>query len=98
MKKINRRDFMKLSAAAAVSSPLFPVLGSINHAQAANIGGGYKAIVCILLEGGADFFNMVVPRSGQAYTDYSTIRENMALGSSSLRALVLISAEYAVQR
>ena len=87
IRKINRREFIKLSAAAAVSSPLFPLSGSINRAQAANTGGGYKAIVCILLEGGSDSFNMVVPGSGQAYTDYATIRENMALAGNSLRVL-----------
>jgi len=94
MKKyINRRDFLKLSAAtAAAGSPLFSLFGAINNSYAATIGSEYKAIVCVLLEGGADSFNMVVPRSGQAYTEYSTIRENMALSNTSL--LPLTPANY----
>ncbi len=92
-KHFNRRDFLKLSAATAVaSSPLFSLFGTFTNSQAATIGSEYKAIVCVLLEGGADSFNMVVPRSGQAYTEYSTIRENMALSDTSLRPLT--SASY----
>jgi len=87
-KNINRRDFLKLSAAtAAAGSPLFSLFGAFGNSYAATIGSEYKAIVCVLLEGGADSFNMVVPRSGQAYTDYATIRENMALSDTSLRPL-----------
>lgn len=96
IKKMNRRDFIKLSA-AAVTSSLCPLPGLSSHAQAVNIGGGYKAIVCVILEGGADSFNMVVQRSGQPYTDYSTIRENMALDSSSLRALSPVNYDDGVE-
>jgi uncharacterized protein (DUF1501 family) len=94
MKKyISRRDFLKMSAAtAAAGSPLFSLFGTIRNSYAATIGSEYKAIVCVLLEGGADSFNMVVPRSGQAYTEYSTIRENMALSDTSL--LPLTPANY----
>lgn len=78
-KHIIQRDFLKLSATAAAGSSLFSLFGAIGNSYAATIGSEYKAIVCVLLEGGADSFNMGVPRSGQVYTEYSTIRESMAL-------------------
>ena len=87
-KSLNRRQFIKgLLAAAATTSPLVSVMRQSGLAMAATIGNDYKAIVCVLLEGGADAFNMVVPRSGGSYNAYSTVRENMALSASSLLPL-----------
>ncbi|HHD57243.1 MAG TPA: DUF1501 domain-containing protein, partial [Desulfobulbaceae bacterium] len=84
-KSLNRRQFIKGLLAAAVSaSPVVSVMRQSGSAMAATIGNDYKAIVCVLLEGGADAFNMVVPRSGVSYTAYSKVRENMALAASSL--------------
>ncbi len=99
MKKyINRRDFLKLLAAtAAASSPLFSLFGASGNSYAATIGSEYKAIVCVLLEGGADSFNMVVPRSGQAYAEYTTIRENMALVNTSLKPLAPVNYDDGVE-
>ena len=41
-------------------------LGLINAAAAANrtvgASGGYKALVCLMLQGGNDSFNMLVPK------------------------------------
>lgn len=91
-KQINRRDFLKASIVSAVGvSPLFSLLGSLGNVNAATVGDDYKAIVCVLLEGGADSFNMVTPRSGAAYNAYSTIRENMALDNASLLPLSPLS-------
>ncbi len=87
-KSLNRRQFIKGLLATAVGA--FPLVSAIRHsgsAMAATIGNDYKAIVCVLLEGGADAFNMVVPRSGVSYSAYSTVRENMALPASSLLPL-----------
>ena len=53
--RINRRTFLKTTAAAATvaASPLFGA-GSSTEEE-------YKALVCILLEGGADTLGMVMP-------------------------------------
>ena len=39
-----------------------------NAASAALPVGGYKALVCIFLNGGADSFNMLVPTDDNKYT------------------------------
>ena len=56
MKKINRRDFLKTTAMAAATVAASPLLASEENQQ------DYKAIVCVLLEGGADTLSMVVPK------------------------------------
>ena len=87
-KSLNRRQFIKgLLATAVGASPLVSAIRHSGSAMAATTGNDYKAIVCVLLEGGADTFNMVVPRSGVSYSAYSTVRENMALPASSLLPL-----------
>ena len=44
----------------------------------------YRALVCILLAGGNDSFNMVVPTTTEPYNDYATSRSNVALTSEVL--------------
>src|SRR5258706_5428971 len=41
--------------------------------------GEYRALVCILLAGGNDSFNMLVPREASAYATYQASRSNLAL-------------------
>jgi uncharacterized protein (DUF1501 family) len=47
----------------------------------------YKAMVCILLAGGNDSYNMLVPMDPQAYKAYAESRSNMALPTKNLIAL-----------
>jgi uncharacterized protein (DUF1501 family) len=47
----------------------------------------YKALVCIYLFGGNDSFNMVVPRSGTAYTAYQSARPALAVPQANLLPL-----------
>lgn len=42
----------------------------------------YKALVCILLAGGNDSYNMLVPLDPEGYQEYATTRSNMALDQS----------------
>jgi len=85
MKELNRRNFLKRSISSVAStSPLLAMLGSLDKLEAADTSGDYKAIVCVLLEGGADVFNMIAPRQQDAYDDYKTIRGSMALERASL--------------
>jgi len=67
-------------------------MGLLNAAAAANknwVDGAmdYKALVCILLSGGNDSFNMLVPRSQQSYDEYATSRTNLSIAKDSLLPL-----------
>ncbi len=84
-KQLNRRDFLKHSLAGVASaSPLMAMLGSLSQLEAAEITGEYKALVVVLLEGGADVFNMVAPIQNDAYSAYKAVRQGMALQRDSL--------------
>ncbi len=47
----------------------------------------YKALVCILLAGGNDSYNMLVPRGASEYAEYAATRSDLALAQSSLLAI-----------
>lgn len=87
-KHISRRNFLGQASCAAIGSTTFLStalnLGMINTAAARPhiIGnmGDYKAIVCILLAGGADSHNMLVPTSSGEFAAYQAIRGDLALG------------------
>jgi len=98
---MNRRKFIHQASCAAVgSSTLFSTLAnlmmtnSLSSPKLNSSSTGYKAMVCILLAGGNDSFNMLVPHkkfsSGSppgSYNEYADARGNMALSHSSLRQL-----------
>ncbi len=46
--------------------------------------GDYRAVVCLLLAGGNDSFNLLVPRDPAAYATYRASRSNLALTPSQL--------------
>ncbi len=89
----NRRDFLgKLAGLGCASLSLTPLLSSItnlgllNAAAVANrptfsnsASSGYKALVCIMLSGGNDSYNMLIPRGTSEYNDYAARRTNMAI-------------------
>ncbi len=85
-KKINRREFLKwqMAAAAVGTGSLFPLVGNMANVQAASVGGGYKALVCVFLYGGNDSFNMVIPQSNSAYNAYAQARQSLAVPKSDL--------------
>ena len=79
-----RRDFLKQALASAASlSPLATMLSSTQWLEAAGAEGEYKALVCVLLEGGADVCNMIAPIDS-AYDKYAAVRKNIALPKESL--------------
>ena len=94
---MTRRKFLGSAACAAVGSSTFlssfTSLGMMNSLAAPRPVFGmsppnkYKALVCILLAGGNDSFNMVVPTQTDQYNDYSTSRSNLALISGDLLTL-----------
>ena len=77
----NRRKFLGAAGAATgvglIGGAALPSLA---------VGGNYRALVVIHLNGGNDGNNTLVPTDG-AYTDYQTSRQNLALSKASLAAL-----------
>ncbi|GJM08481.1 MAG: Tat pathway signal protein [Lysobacteraceae bacterium] len=90
MKAINRRRFLQAMCSSAVAGGWMGTLGTMQRAHAASSlaarGTDYKALVCIFLDGGADTYNILLPRvagTGDPSTDYNTYtasRTNMAIG------------------
>lgn len=89
---LTRRGFLHrgavLSGSAAVASHTIRDLRLINTAMAAQGPvSGYKALVCIFLNGGNDANNWIVPTDTSTFADYTAIRGNLALPQSSLLTL-----------
>ncbi|MEM9544395.1 MAG: DUF1501 domain-containing protein [Bacteroidota bacterium] len=51
------------------------------------VGGDYKAIVCVLLSGGNDSYNMLIPRSDAEYAEYSSVRSDLSIPQEDLLAI-----------
>lgn len=85
-----RREFLKGLGCGALSAT--PLLGSLVHlgtatsAAAQSLPGGddYRALVCILLAGGNDSWNMIVPHEAGEYADYAASRSDLALDRDAL--------------
>lgn len=93
---LNRRKFLNHScslgvAAATMSSSLLQ-LGLARHA-AAQTATDYRALVCILLAGGNDSYNMLVPFDNDQYGEYASLRSDLALAQSSLLPLAGTTAQ-----
>ncbi len=80
---LTRRRFLKQSAGLATGTALATALDMHKWAAAAP-GEDYKALVCVFTYGGHDGMNCVVPRSGQAYTNYAAARGPLTLATGSL--------------
>ncbi|MEL7532046.1 MAG: DUF1501 domain-containing protein [Bacteroidota bacterium] len=93
-KNISRRSFLgKASCAAVGSVSLFTgllnlkatgMLAANSHRMNFRPQNDYKALVCILLAGGNDSYNMLVPTESQAYQHYRNTRSNQALDANGL--------------
>ncbi len=96
---ISRRTFLKGTGAACAAMGSLPFfssflnLGMISSASAANIGQEYKAMVCILLAGGNDSFNMLVPKGNAEYQEYKAARGDLALSQNDLLSLNIIEGD-----
>lgn len=91
---INRRKFLSHScclgmASATLSTTLGSTLLSLGLARqaAAQGAGDYRALVCILLAGGNDSWNMLVPTDADQYAQYRAIRTDLALPRAELLPL-----------
>jgi uncharacterized protein (DUF1501 family) len=84
---INRRRFLAGSVRLTLGSAgVYAALGSMSlmNALAASSAGAYRALVCVFLRGGNDSFNMLVPRSDEAYRIYADARRNLALAQEDI--------------
>ena len=91
---INRRDFIRRAACAAVGTVAMSAnirdLRLMNAAVAQSNITDYKALVCIFLQGGDDSNNLIIPTVTSEYNNYATVRTPvLALPSSSLQSLVV---------
>ena len=78
-----RRNFLFGTGAAvgyALTGGAGAFLLSERSAQAALSYTGYRAAVCILLLGGNDSNNMLIPLTGTAWTNYKNVRPATAAG------------------
>lgn len=66
-----------LNAAASANRPFMPIPQSSN----------YKALVCILLSGGNDSYNMLIPKGTDEYAEYAAIRSDLAIPQADLLAI-----------
>ncbi len=86
----SRREF--LGAAPCLALGTTTLFSSLINLKAINslmgttavVGGEYKALVCILLSGGNDSYNMIIPRSDNEYNEYAAARSNLAIPQDEL--------------
>ena len=91
----SRRQFLKSASCAGLGYYTFlNTLFNLRTLNAASIsdsavsaGSDYKAIVCILLAGGNDSFNMLAPYDIASHDDYVNIRAGLYTGGGSGLAL-----------
>lgn len=64
-------------------------LGSLaaSQASAATTNDGYKALVCLFMQGGNDSHNWVVPMDSANYASYAAARRELAVPANKLQAM-----------
>ncbi|NNC83725.1 MAG: DUF1501 domain-containing protein, partial [Flavobacteriales bacterium] len=85
-KNISRRRFLGTTSCAAVGyTTLFSSLLNLKAFEAAAADNSallpndeYRALICLMLGGGNDSYNMLIP-TGDAYSDYAVTRSNLAI-------------------
>ncbi len=88
---INRRAFLthscSLGVSTATTSACLLQLGLARSVAAQTAPADYRALVCILLAGGNDSFNMLVPVDADQYAEYSAVRSDLSLPHADLLEL-----------
>ena len=92
---MKRRKFLgQLGCAALGYTTLYSSLINLKAMNAAALAdsttaaaGDYKALVCILLSGGNDSFNMLIPTEQNQYATYRQTRSNLAIPLNDLHQL-----------
>lgn len=97
MKKnlISRRKFIGHSCAALGYTSLFSSLINVKAIASAAMDNSllfdgskdYKALVFLMLSGGNDSFNMLIPRGTTEYNEYALTRSNLAIPQNDILAI-----------
>jgi len=88
--KYSRRDFLGAAPCLALgTTTLFSSLINLKAMSSmlgstSMVGDEYKALVCILLSGGNDSYNMIIPRNNEQYNEYASVRSNLAIPQNEL--------------
>lgn len=91
--KLSRRKFMGQASCAAVGSitslnTLYNLIATNRLSVASSTQpDDYKALVCILLAGGNDSFNMLIPKGDAEHAEYAVTRSNLAIEKESIIGL-----------
>lgn len=92
---ISRRKFIGQASCATIGyTSLLSTLVNLKSMNAMAIdnsmtmvGGDYKALVCLMLRGGSDSFNMLIPTNQTAYNTYAEVRSNLAIPQNQILGL-----------
>jgi len=99
MSDYTRRKFLgSVPCLALGTSTLYSSLINLKSmssllASSSMAGDGYKAMVCVLLGGGNDSFNMLVPRSNSEYNTYAQVRSNQAIAQDQLLPITPLTSD-----
>lgn len=94
-KHLTRRNFLGQSSCAAIGCTTFlstlcnlKVMNAASISNSAVIGSGdYKAMICLMLAGGNDSYNMVIPTDTNQFNKYQAIRTNLAVNRNDIHEL-----------
>jgi uncharacterized protein (DUF1501 family) len=90
---VSRRAFLRRASALSMMGTAAPwafnLAAMADAAAATSTTDGYKALVCVFLQGGNDHANTVVPFDTASYTSYAAARGGLALPQASLQATAL---------
>ncbi|MEQ9314461.1 MAG: DUF1501 domain-containing protein [Henriciella sp.] len=79
----SRRHFLRALGGAAIGAGSFATissaLGGFQKAQAADVSG-YKALVCVFLNGGMDHNDVIFPYDQPSYDEFARIRQTLLAG------------------
>ena len=83
--KHSRRQFLgSLPCLAMGTTTLYSSLINLRAMNSimgstSTVGGEYKALVCLLMGGGNDSYNMLIPRGNAEYAEYAAVRSGLAI-------------------
>lgn len=94
----SRRSFLRTALALGGAGPGARALGlplaglgalAAQSSAAADVSGGYKALVCLFMYGGNDSHNWLVPTDATGYADYARARGELALPADRLQPIAV---------
>ena len=81
----------RFSAPLAMSLAGLGALAAHRTSSAADLGGPYKALVCLFMHGGNDSHNWVVPTDPSGYAEYASVRRELAWSRGNLAPINSLS-------